>query len=180
MQKPVLGLAATVVALSAVCIYVVNKHAVEIVLVDGTRSAVVPKLTMLWNAARNDASLASTRRKVESEGLSNLDSSPSRLSSDEQVAGNANYLKWLKAEHPAAVKWTVQYNKMASQSTVLASQSTSQVLFQKLWNVANEDTIGDESPDTQSVNLRYHPRKWLRHQNDIAEMAELHPNRRAR
>jgi hypothetical protein len=128
----------------------------------------------LWNAAKNDEITVQTVGHLHPSEMTELQKlSPEyrhEITSEKEM--DYHPMKWMKHQRdPSAIKRPTRGSKLKTKKSELAQRG----IFEKLWNAAADDEIGGDPSADEPGHLQFKPRKWLRNQQDEAEMAELHP-----
>ena len=129
----------------------------------------------LWNAASNDEITVENEGHLHPSEMNELQKLSPEYSKLPHISSQKDMdyhpMKWLKSEQESSSPHHVRLSKFKSTGTALSPKG----IFEKLWNAAADDEIGGDPSADEPGHLEYKPRKWLRHQHDEAEMAEMHP-----
>jgi hypothetical protein len=131
----------------------------------------------LWNAGSNDEITSSNVGHLHPSEMHEIQKLSPEYSKINEVTTerHMNYhpMKWMRSERdPSAVHRPARDSKLNAKTSMLAQKG----IFEKLWNAAADDEIGGDPSADEPGHLSFSPRKWLRNQQDEAEMAELHPH----
>jgi hypothetical protein len=133
-------------------------------------------LQNLWNAGSNDEITSNNVGHLHPSEMHEIQKLSPEYSKINEITTEKHMdyhpLKWMMSQQdPSAIQRPDRDSKLKAKTSMLAQKG----LFEKLWNAAADDEIGGDPSVDEPGHLSFSPRKWLRNQQDEAEMAELHP-----